>query len=190
MPKRRFPISVSCLVRPSGQTNQTPTHPTPYIQPLLRRTPPKRPPIPRCSFGLVLTPAATAAPVLDGMTLFPRLVVGVRLHGGGEVVADLLEVQHGDVVVGDFAARHEAADAALAQLLLLALDGPRGEADAGGVVGARDEDGAAAMEEVVTGDVVAAAEDGGGDAVAEGEGGDCVRVVVEEVEGVLWGRGG
>lgn len=124
------------------------------------------------------------------MRLLPRLVADVVVNSLIEVVAGLGEIELGDVVVGDLAGDHEAADLVLAHLLVLAVDGPGREADAGLVVGAGDEDGLAGVQQVVAVDVVGAAQGVLGHAVAEGEGGDGVVLVVEEVQRVLGGGGG
>lgn len=95
------------------------------------------------------------------MLPLPRLVGEKGLDGGGKVVAGLLEVKDGHVVLGRLAGDHEAADLGLARLLGLALDGARGQADAGAVVGGRDEEGAAGGEEVIGGEVVGPSLGGG-----------------------------
>lgn len=139
--------------------------------PLASQTPPKEPPV------LDLCGLAVPPPLV-GMAQLPRLVIEVRGDGGVDVIAGLLHVQQRKVVVGDLAGGHEAADLALAQLLVLALDGPGRQADAALVELAGDEDRLAADEQVVAGEVVDAAQGGGGHAVAEGEGLDGVVVVV------------
>lgn len=119
------------------------------------------------------------------MAQLPSLVIQVGRDGGVDVIASLLHVQQRKVIVGDLAGGHEAPDLALAQLLVLALDGSGRQADASLVELAGDEDGLAADEQVVAGEVVSAAQRSGRHAVSEGEGLDGVVVVVQEVEGVV-----
>lgn len=91
------------------------------------------------------------------LCLFPSLITDKLIDGRVKVVVCLLEVELGDLVVGEFAGGHEAADLALAQLLLLALHRPRGETDAALVEFAGDEYRFARKQQVVARDVVCAA---------------------------------
>ncbi len=125
--------------------------------------------------------------VLVPLCLLPGLITNIPVNSALEIVARLLEVELGDGVVGKLAGRHEPANLALAQLLVLALDGPRGEADAALVVRRRDDDGLARQQQVVAVDVVGAAERILRHAVPQRQREDAVVLVVEKVQRVVGG---
>lgn len=81
--------------------------------------------------------------------------------------------------------RHESSDLSLPQLFLLAIYWLWRKADSSFIELPRDQDCLPPKQEVVAVDIVGPSESRGRDTVSEGEGGDAIMFVVEEVEGIV-----
>lgn len=60
----------------------------------------------------------------------PGFIIHVSDDGGIDIITGLFHIQQSVIIVGNFAKCHEAPDFALSELLFLALDWPRRQADA------------------------------------------------------------
>lgn len=128
---------------------------------------------------------ACFTPVSVPLCLLPGLVFEVCINGTLEIVACLLEVQLGHAVIDELARRHDPPNLALAQLLGLALNGPRRKADASLVEVTRDEDCLARQQQVVAVDLVGAAQGVLWHAVAQRQREDAIVLVVEKVQRIV-----
>jgi len=121
----------------------------------------------------------------SGVLLLPRLVSKVRFYRLVQIIDRLLEIEHGNVIVSHFTRYHPPPDLGLAHFLLFALDRPRRKAHAALVEPAWDQDGPSSCQQMVAAEVVRPPQLRDRDAVPEGERGNGIVLMVEEVERVL-----
>lgn len=119
------------------------------------------------------------------MSPLPSFIIHVSDDGGIDIITGLFHIQQSVIIVGNFAKCHEAPDFPLSQLLFLALDWPRRQADAALVKFAGNQDRLSADQQVITCEVVSPSQRRGWHAIPQRQRLDSVVVMVQEMESVV-----